>query len=105
MKGLLLALAFVLVLPACSSTSPTDAPIISSFSADALTIKGGTFAVLRWDVVGGDSTTVRIDPQVGNVPSTGSVSLVLTSTTTFTLTARAKSGSSSQRVLTVIVTP
>jgi len=107
--ALVLFVAFVVTsLVGCDSlktpTGPGDAPIITQFSADSLSIKAGTQATLRWDVAGAQ-VDVRIDPLVGNVPSTGSVSVVLAVTTTFTLNARAPNGSSSQRVLTVIVTP
>jgi hypothetical protein len=109
MKGVLLAclVALAFVLPACNRlnpTAPTDSPIITQFTADALSVKTGTPATLRWDVAG-TGIDVRIDPAVGNVPQTGSTSVILTATTTFTLNARAKSGASSQRTLTIVVTP
>jgi len=105
---LLIVAIAVATLSACdsfkSAAGPTDTPIITTFAADSLSIKIGTAATLRWDVSGGD-VQVRIDPLVGNVPSTGSTQLVLTVTTTFTLNARAPSGASVQRVLTIVVTP
>lgn len=110
MKRLILVLA-VLVLPltmACNGktpTSPGNEPTITTFSADALTVKVGTTITLRWDVTPA-TADVRIDPFVGNVPVVGSTSLILTGTTTFVLNARASlTGAAAQRVLTIVVTP
>jgi hypothetical protein len=99
----------LLVLPSCNKSvtapsNPLDAPVISFFSADALSVKVGASVILRWDV-SGTTADVRIDPMVGNVPLVGSATLILSATTTFTLNARAVSGASAQRVLTVVVTP
>jgi len=103
-----MVIAAILILTACdkvkSPAGPSGTPIITTFSADVLTIKTGNTVTLRWDV-SGENTQVRIDPMVGNVPSTGSTSLILTATTVFTLNARAPNGLSAQRSLTVIVTP
>jgi hypothetical protein len=110
MRGVLFSLFAIawLVLPSCNKvtapSNPLDAPVITFFSADSLTVKTGTPVTLRWDVSGNNSD-VRIDPHLGNVPPVGSASIILFSTTTFTLNARAAAGASAQRILTVIVTP
>jgi hypothetical protein len=102
--------AIVLVLVAlvavsCGLKNPLapDVPIVTLFTAEPFTVKLGTPTTLRWDVSDGDAE-VRIDPGVGNVPTTGSAVLTPVVTTTFTLNARNRGGSV-QRVLTVVVTP
>ena len=61
----------------------------------------GTPTVLRWDVSGAD--TVRIDPNVGSVATSGNRTLILTATTTFTLSAVDSHGLTAQGQLTVVV--
>lgn len=104
--SLLLVAAVALAAASCEAKLPTtpDTPIITLFSADALSVKTGTPVTLRWDVAT-QNADVRIDPMVGNVPVVGSTAIVLTATTTFTLNARSPAGASAQRVLTIVITP
>lgn len=109
MRSLFAVLVCVLALSACQGKTPTvnvslDPPIISTFTAEPMTIKVGATVTLRWDVAGAN-VEVRIDPAVGNVANVGSVTLAPTVSTTYTLNARFSSGASAQRVLTVVVTP
>jgi PKD repeat protein len=80
------------------STPPT-----ASLDVDVATLVAGRGATLRWTTA--NATSVRIDPGIGTVPSTGSRLVTPTSTTTFTLTATGISGTTqAKRTLTVVPT-
>ena len=68
-----------------SSTIPTSAPKISTFSASPTAIMLGENITLSWAVTG--VKTVTISPNVGTVSSSGSVLIIPTATTTYTLRA------------------
>ena len=67
-----------------SSTIPTSAPVIS-FSASPTAIMLGENITLSWAVTG--VKTVTISPNVGTVPSSGSMLVIPTATTTYSLVA------------------
>jgi len=77
------------------------APDIVSFGADSARVSKGGLAVLRWEVPD-FGATVRIDPGIGSVATTGFVLVFPTVTTTYTLTARNNFGIA-QRQFTVVV--
>lgn len=114
MRRLLLVIITLLALTgsACGDsttlpTAPTNTPVISLFSADAvrfsLLTQGNT--TLRWEV-SDTKALVRIDPFPGNVPYIGSAAFVpsVTGTYSFTLTATNTNGTT-QRFITIVVTP
>jgi hypothetical protein len=77
------------------SSQPVSAglnpPLVYNFWADPSTfIKGGS-TKLSWNVLGANS--IRIDPSVGVVKTTGSVNVTPFSSTTYTLTATNSGGS------------
>jgi PKD repeat protein len=78
------------------------APAIAFFSASSNSIVAGQSVTLSWGTTG--ATTVQIDPGVGSVNASGSLSEAPHETTTYTLTASNPSGSTSRR-LTVTVSP
>ncbi len=77
-------------------------PRITSFSADKEILLEGETATLNWEVKG--VAKVTIEPEIGEVSTSGSYSVSLTETTTYTLTASNISGTSSEEV-TVEVKP
>jgi hypothetical protein len=74
-------------------------PEIASFTATPSSISTGWSTTLAWSV-GGEETTVRIDPGIGSVTAAGSVTVSPAATTTYTLTAGNPSGT---RTATVTV--
>jgi len=86
----------------CGGTGQQQrAPDIVSFGADSARVSKGGLAVLRWEVPD-FGATVRIDPGIGSVATTGFVLVFPTVTTTYTLTARNNFGIA-QRQFTVVV--
>lgn len=89
------ALSLALLITACSAVTPT--PVISLFRTDSTSVLKGQCTVLRWDVSG--NVDVRIDTNIGlsigNVPSSGSVTVCPIITTAYTLNARNRVGSAS----------
>ena len=77
---------------AYSQSLPTEQPFIHSFTATPKTISSGQSTTLNWNVSG--ATTVTIHPIVGDVSSSGTRLLALTTTTAYTLTATNEAGSS-----------
>ncbi len=63
-------------------------PIISNFFASPENIEYGRTSLLRWNVSGANS--VRIEPDVGPVPSAGNYAVTPTSTTTYVLVAESE---------------
>jgi hypothetical protein len=73
--------------PAPSAVTPS---VIGAFSVNPSTINSGGTSTLEWNVTGAD--TVRIDPNIGYVPLSGSETVSPDSTTTYILTATSASG-------------
>jgi len=80
------------VSPAPTATPPTppSPPVIHSFEAEPAVVFAGEQATLTWQVSG--ATSVTIEPDIGEVDSSGSVILSPASTTTYTLTASNEAG-------------
>ncbi len=97
-KVLLIILLFTIV-SACNGVTPSS-PIISSFSADPVTIDEGDSVTLNWIT---NATTVSINQGVGTVTApSGSVSVSPTETTTYTLTATNAAGSITANVTVTV---
>ncbi|MCJ7516001.1 MAG: hypothetical protein MUO89_08600 [Dehalococcoidia bacterium] len=89
----------------CGVTAPAASvaqPTISSFSASPPSITQGQQTTLSWIVSG--ATTVNIEPDIGTIGLTGSLTLTPNASVTYTLTASNESGSSTSSA-TVNVTP
>ena len=81
------------------AASPTNPPVVSSFTATPATIPIGSSSTLAWSVTG--ATSLSIDQGVGTVTGT-STSATPASTTTYTLTAT-NSGGNATATATVTV--
>jgi hypothetical protein len=68
-----------------TATVTVNPPIVANFSASPTNIYMGQSATLTWNVSGAD--TVTIDPGIGTVAPSGSVSVNPSSTTSYTLKA------------------
>lgn len=79
------------------------APAIASFTADLTTINAGQAAILSWGAVT-NATSASIDPDIGGVPTPGSVSVRPNQTTTYTLTATG-CGGTTRRQVRIVVNP
>jgi hypothetical protein len=100
----LIALALIgsVACAAPAAVTPAAKPTISSFSASPPSITQGQQTVLSWNVSG--ATTVTIQPLVGGIGLTGSLTLTPNATVTYTLTATNEAGSATGSV-TINVTP
>ncbi|OGN94854.1 MAG: hypothetical protein A2Z75_03410 [Chloroflexi bacterium RBG_13_50_10] len=102
----LIAISMVILsgLAACapSATGPAGKPTIKSFTASPTSLTAGEQTTISWDVSG--VTEVTIQPEIGRVGPSGSLSLTPAANTTYTLTANNKAGSDTSSV-TVTVTP
>jgi len=77
---------------------------IINFTASPIRIRNGESATLLFSTV--STTTVTIDNGIGNVPSSGSITVSPTSTTTYTLTAQGQGLTlTAQAIVEVIVEP
>ncbi len=89
----------------CTTTAPVTPvaqPVINSFTASPPSINQGQQTTLSWDISG--ATTVDIQPAIGAVGPTGSLTLSPNATVTYTLTANNEAGSTTSSA-TVNVTP
>jgi len=89
----------------CGVAAPattTAMPIISSFAASPTSINQGEQTTLSWNISG--ATTITIQPNIGTVGPTGSLTLTPNATVTYTLTAGNNAGSATSSA-TVNVTP
>ncbi|UCH51417.1 MAG: hypothetical protein JSV54_01205 [Chloroflexota bacterium] len=82
-------------------TPTAEAPVISSFDADPLTIAAGESSKLIWSVTG--ATTISIDQGVGNVALSGTRAVMPSETTVYTLKATNAAGKSTTATAQVIV--
>jgi hypothetical protein len=82
--------------------APAAMPTISSFAANPTSINQGQQTTLSWNVSG--ATTVSIQPDIGSVGPSGSLTLAPNSTISYTLTASNEAGNSTSST-TVNVTP
>jgi hypothetical protein len=101
----LIALALIGSAVACAApaaVTPTAKPTIDSFAISPTSITQGQQTTLSWNVSG--ATTVTIQPGIGSVGSTGSLTLTPAATVTYTLTADNAAGSTASSA-TLNVTP
>jgi hypothetical protein len=78
-------------IPQQPTTTGTQPPLVYNFWAEPSTLIKGASTRLSWNVLGAYS--IRIDPAVGIVKTTGSITVTPASSTTYTLTATNSSGS------------
>jgi plastocyanin len=74
-----------------------------SFTASPGIIKPGDQATLRWQTT--DATTCRIEPDIGTVATTGSLSVEPEKSTTYTLIAEGPGGTNTANATVVFVKP
>lgn len=79
------AVLTVIPQPIPTPTPAPTAPIVTVFTINPPAITMGQSAIMQWSVTG--ATSVRIDPAIGSVASSGSLQVSPASTTTYTLTA------------------
>jgi hypothetical protein len=94
-KACILALSLLLLAgcgsPASTIVAPSPSastvanPVVTIFKISPVSIVAGQKATLQWEVSG--TSTVRIDPELGNVGASGSIEVAPFTTTTYTLTA------------------
>jgi hypothetical protein len=102
---LVLSALSLLVLIGCTTAAPTAPvakPAISSFTANPTSINQGEQTTINWNVSG--ATTISIEPSIGSVGASGSLTLSPGATTTYTLTASNEAGSATSST-TINVTP
>jgi hypothetical protein len=89
-----------------STSAPVcpGAPAIESFTAQPATIAAGQSTMLHWGAVT-NANSAEIDPDIGGVPTPGSVSVSPGQTTTYTLTATGCGGTTRKQVTVVVKTP
>lgn len=78
------------------------APSVSFYAAPGV-IKPGESATLAWSVA--DATTCRIEPDIGPVPTSGSIEVQPSRRTTYTLTADGPGGNQSRSATVSFVRP
>ena len=88
--------------PASTPEEPAAPPTINSFTASPANISPGQRTTLSWDVSA--ATGITIQPEIGDVGSSGALQLSPPATITYTLTATNQAGSTNDSV-TVTVTP
>jgi uncharacterized protein YkwD len=86
-----------------STTPPSPAPTIGSFTATPLTISAGQQVTLAWSVSGASS--VSINNGVGDVTYLTSKTVAPTATTQYTLTATNANGTKTASVTVTVNTP
>lgn len=85
----------------CATAPTTTKPVINSFTVSPASISQGERTTLSWDVSG--TTTVTIEPAIGECGPSGSLIITPDASVTYTLTATNEAGSSTSPVnLTVI---
>jgi hypothetical protein len=77
--------------------------VINSFTGDNTAVLANATVILRWSVSGPAGTSCRIEPLVGDVPTTGFVSLSLLNTTTFVLSCSISGLTPVNRILIITV--
>jgi hypothetical protein len=78
-------------------------PIIASLGINPPQITPGQFATLSWSVSG--ATSIRIDPDIGEVPASGSQAVSPKLTTTYVLTATSSCCAVNKTVVLIVNTP
>src|SRR5262245_18679827 len=78
-------------------------PVILAFSAAPASVALGGEAVLSWTVA--HASRVTLSPGIGNVATTGSVSVSPSTSTRYTLTAWSAAGSASASLTVAVVGP
>jgi hypothetical protein len=91
--------------PQQPATTGIQPPLVYNFWAEPSTLSRGGSSKLSWNVLGAYS--IRIDPTVGIVKTTGSVNVTPASSTTYTLTATNSGGNvrASEEVHVLPITP
>ena len=91
--------------PQQPTTTGIQPPLVYNFWAEPSTLMKGSSTKLSWNVMGAYS--VRIDPTVGVVKTTGSINVTPASSTTYTLTATNSGGTvrASEEVHVLPTTP
>ncbi len=79
------------------------APVITRFAADRSPIAPGDAATLNWDTSGAGS--LKIEPDVGQVPPHGPLAVRPAKTTTYILTTENASGKNSAETTVVVTAP
>jgi hypothetical protein len=105
MLKLALPLLLIALIVACSPAVPSDdlnldKPVIDDFNINPSQINAGDTALIKWSVTG--SSDVTLDPDIGNMPSNGSIEVNPVETTVYTLKATNEAGTVEQS-LTVTV--
>lgn len=90
------------------TTTPTPTPltsliVINSFTVDNTLVLPNAAITVRWNVSGPVGTVCHIEPNIGDVPTTGFVNLNLVNTTTFTLSCNANGAIPANRILIITV--
>jgi hypothetical protein len=102
---LVLSALSLLALIGCTQVAPATPvtkPAISSFSANPTSISQGQQTALSWNVSG--ATAITIEPAIGSVGASGSLTLTPNASVTYTLTASNEAGSATSST-TINVTP
>jgi CARDB len=100
-----LSLLAVVGTAGCTTAAPVTPavkPVISSFAASPSSISQGDQSTISWSITG--ATEANIQPDIGSVGLTGSLTLSPAATATYTLTASNPAGSASSST-TINVTP
>jgi beta-glucanase (GH16 family) len=79
------------------TSTPTQAPTISSFAANLSTVTPGQSSTLSWNVNGSPAPTISIDQGIGTV-SGNSITVSPSATTTYTLSATNSAGTATSSV-------
>jgi hypothetical protein len=95
MLKLAIPLFLIVLLMACTPGTPANdlpspEPVIDVYKVDAAEINDGDSAVITWSITG--ATSVTMDPNVGVMPSSGSIEVTPVETTVYTIHAVNESG-------------
>jgi hypothetical protein len=95
MLKLAIPLFLIIILVACTPGMPADdsplqKPVIDVYKVNTLEINSGESAEITWSVTG--ATSVDMDPNVGIMPSSGSIEVTPVETTVYTIHAVNDSG-------------
>lgn len=95
MLKLAIPLFLIILLVACTPGMPADdlpsqKPVIDVYKVNTLEINTGESAVITWSVIG--AASVNMNPNVGVMPSSGSIEVTPVETTVYTIHAVNESG-------------
>jgi hypothetical protein len=83
--------------PSETPTAVPQKPLIDYFTADRTTINKGESVNLKWDI--SDAVEVSIEPEIGQVSSTGTCQVFPSASTKYILTASNQSGKITESIL------